>query len=90
MCVVLFEELLKESLHGNYYPTSYWGGSDPCLNLKPDPILVYPSPFLTIRESDALNSCSVLPSMIGCSDDLIRNPMIGCMYLRSDDQMIGS
>ena len=44
--------------------TSYWGGSDPYLNLKPDPILVHPSPFLTIQELDALNPSSVLPSMI--------------------------
>ena len=44
-CVVLFKELLKESLHGNYniQLLSSQGGSDPCLNLKPDPNLVQPS-----------------------------------------------
>ena len=43
--VVLFKEPFKESLHGNcniQLPSSQ-GGSDPCLNLKPDPILVHPS-----------------------------------------------
>ena len=43
--VVLFKEPLKESLQGNYnlQLLSSQGGSDPCLNLKPDPILVHPS-----------------------------------------------
>ena len=45
--VVLFKELLKESLHGNYNIQLLLnlGGSNPCLNLKPDPNLVHPSSF---------------------------------------------
>ena len=44
-CVVLFKEPFKESLQGNYniQLLSSQGGSDPCLNLKPDAILVHPS-----------------------------------------------
>ena len=42
-CVVLFKEPFKESLQGNYniQLLSSQGGSDPCLNLKPDSILVH-------------------------------------------------
>ena len=59
-CVVLFKESFKESLHGNnnVQLLSIQGGSDPCLNLKPDPILTHPS-FLMhprIRCSKPLSS----------------------------------
>ena len=50
-CVVFFKELLKENLHVTYNIQLLLslGGSDPCLNLKPDPNLVHPSSFNLLR-----------------------------------------
>ena len=73
----------KESLHRNYnIQLLLQGGSDPCLNLKPDKILVHPRLIMHPRIG-----CSIFIAPLGSSNLKSNARLIVC---RSDPRMIGS